>query len=114
LAELLLELAPFDVSCGQLSLDELLLLFELPLPIEVLELADGDAVCANACVTPTPPTKRPVASAIATAPRRTLLVISDHLLPSSATSTSPEPGDRQGTERESSVKVSARDRRRTR
>src|SRR5438093_365481 len=81
LAELL-ELEPFDASCGQSSLDELL--FELPLPLEVLELADGEAVCANACVTPTPPTRRPVASATATAPRRTLLVIPDHLLPSSA------------------------------
>jgi hypothetical protein len=82
LAELL-ELEPLDASCGQLSLDELLLPFELPLPLDVLELADGDDVCANACVTPTPPTRRPVASAIATAPRRTLLVIPDHLLPSS-------------------------------
>jgi hypothetical protein len=81
LAELL-ELDPLDASCGQLSLDALLLPFELPLPLEVLELADGDAVCASACVTPTPPTRRPVASAIATAPRRTLLVIPHHLLPS--------------------------------
>jgi hypothetical protein len=37
LAELL-ELDPLDASCGQLSLDALLLPFELPLPLEVLEL----------------------------------------------------------------------------
>jgi hypothetical protein len=102
LAELL-ELEPLDASCGQ-SLDELLLPFELPLPLEVLELADGD-VCANACVTPTPPTRRPVASAIATAPRRTLLVIPDHFLPSSTTSTSSEPEDAQGTDGEPSVRT---------
>jgi hypothetical protein len=72
---LLLEL--FEPSRGQLSLVELLfeLELELPLPLDVLELADGDAVCANACVTPTPPTTRPVASATTTAARRTLLVI---------------------------------------
>jgi hypothetical protein len=104
LAELL-ELEPLDASCGQLSLDESLLPFELPLPLEVLELADGDDVCANACVTPTPPTRRPVASAIATAPRRTLLVIPDHLLPSSTTSTSSEPEHEQGTGGEPSVRT---------
>jgi hypothetical protein len=52
-----------------------LLPFELPLPLDWLVLADGDAVCAKACVTPTPPTTRPVASATATAARRTLLFI---------------------------------------
>jgi hypothetical protein len=104
LAELV-ELEPFVASCGQLSLDEFPLLLELPLPLDWLELADGDDVCANAWVTPTPPTRRPVASAIATAPRRTLLVIPDHLLPSSWTSSSPEPEDEQGTGGEASVRT---------
>ena len=91
----LLELDPFDASCGQLSLEELLFEFELPLPLDRLVLADAEDVCANACVTPTPPTTRPVASATATAARRTLLVIPDHLLPSSVPSTSPEPERQQ-------------------
>jgi hypothetical protein len=60
-------------SFGQLSLE--LLPFELPLPCDVLALDDGDAVCANACVMPTPPTTRPLASATATAALRTLLFI---------------------------------------
>jgi hypothetical protein len=50
-------------------------LLEFPLPPAVA-LAEGDAVCANAWVTPTPPIANPLASAAARAVLRIVLVIS--------------------------------------
>jgi hypothetical protein len=73
----LLELELLELSCGQLSVVPDLLAFdpELP-PLLADELADGDADCANAWVTPTPPITNPLASAAATAALRIVLVIS--------------------------------------
>lgn len=61
---------------GQLSVLPDLFVFELePPPLLAFELADGDADCANACVTPTPQIANPLASAAATAALRIVLVI---------------------------------------
>jgi hypothetical protein len=70
-------LEPPELSCGQESVFPALfeLELELPLPFAV-ELAEGDAVCANAWVTPTPPIATPLASAAARAALRRELVIS--------------------------------------
>ena len=64
---------PLELSCGQESVFPALL--EFPLPPAVV-LAEGDAVCANAWVTPTPPIANPLASAAARAALRIVLVIS--------------------------------------
>jgi hypothetical protein len=58
-------------SCGQESVFPALFELELPPPFAV-ELAEGDAVCANAWVTPTPPITNPLASA---APRTALRIV---------------------------------------
>jgi hypothetical protein len=65
------------LSCGQLSVVPDLLEFDPELlPPFAVELAVGDADCANAWVTPTPPITNPLASAAATAALRIVLVIS--------------------------------------
>ncbi len=74
----MLELELLELSCGQLSVllpDLLAFDPELP-PLLADELADGDADCANAWVTPTPPITNPLARAAATAALRIVLVIS--------------------------------------
>jgi hypothetical protein len=75
--QVLVELLPFALlawSCRQESVFPALLEPELPLPFAV-ELAEGDAVCANAWVTPTPPITNPLASATPSAALRIVLVI---------------------------------------
>ena len=64
-----------DPLCGQVSFVEEL---ELPLLDDALVFALGEAepVAANACVTPRPPTSRPVATTVATAPLRSCLIMS--------------------------------------
>ena len=71
------ELELLELCCGQLSVLPLLFEFEpeLELPLLAVELAEGDALCANAWVTPTPPITNPLASAAATAALRIVLVI---------------------------------------
>ena len=54
---------------------------ELPLPLPLAEellvaLGDAEDVCANACCTPTPPTRAPVANVTATAARLILPLMS--------------------------------------
>jgi len=73
----LVELELLKLSCGQLSVLPDLLAFdpELPPPLAD-ELADGDADCANAWVTPAPPITNPLARAAARAALRIVLVIS--------------------------------------
>ena len=68
-------LEPPEVPCGQESVFPALFELELPPPFAV-ELAEGDADCANAWVTPTPPIATPLASAAARAALRRVLVIS--------------------------------------
>jgi hypothetical protein len=70
------ELELLELSCGQLSVLPDLFAFDPELvPLFALELAVGDADCANAWVTPTPPITKPLASAAATAAFRIVLVI---------------------------------------
>ena len=72
------ELELLELCCGQLSVLPDLFAFEPepdPLPLFAVELAAGDALCANAWVTPTPPITNPLASAAATAALRIVLVI---------------------------------------
>jgi hypothetical protein len=66
---------PLELSCGQESVFPALFEPEFAPPFAA-ELADGDAVCANAWVTPTPPIANPPASAAARAALRIVLVIS--------------------------------------
>lgn len=78
------ELELLELCCGQLSVLPDLFAFEpeLLLPPLAVELAEGDALCANAWVTPTPPITNPLASAAATAAFRIVLVIPITSLPS--------------------------------
>ena len=81
-------------SCGQESVFQALLELELELPPPfAVELAEGDAVCANAWVTPTPPITNPLASATPRAVLRIVLVIrsppSVALIPSSGAGDRP-------------------------
>ena len=68
-----------DPLRGQVSfVEELELPLEVPLLDDALVFALGEAepVAANACVTPRPPTSRPVATTVATAPLRSCLIMS--------------------------------------
>jgi hypothetical protein len=68
-----------DPLCGQVSfVEELELPLEVPLLDDALVFALGEAepVAANACVTPRPPTSRPDATTVATAPLRSCLIMS--------------------------------------
>jgi hypothetical protein len=75
--QVLVELLPLESlvwSCGQESPLPVLLELEPP-PLFAVELAEGDAVFANAWVTPTPPITNPLASATPSAALRIVLVI---------------------------------------
>jgi len=71
------ELELLELCCGQLSVFPDLFAFEpeLLLPPFAVELGEGDELCANAWVTPTPPITNPLASAAAAAALRIVLVI---------------------------------------
>jgi hypothetical protein len=71
------ELALLELCWGQLSVfpDPFAFEPELLLPPFAVEPAEGDELCANAWVTPTPPITNPLASAAATAVLRIVLVI---------------------------------------
>jgi hypothetical protein len=77
------ELELLELWFGQLSVLPDLFAFELELlPPLAVELAEGDADCANAWVTPTPPITNPLASEAAAAALRIVLVIAITSFPS--------------------------------